>query len=323
VVFADDGSKIVYPSVGLETLMAQVVASRQPVCLPDVRTAADGLQFDDLRALLAVPLLDDRQVIGAFSLGSAEVNVFTERHRHILSILATQAAVALAKIRFFEDKARAKEQEKQAIRHLFERYVNPKVVDRLVYGVEDLSLGGKRQEISVLFADLRGFTAFSEKAAPEQLVEVLNYYLALAVEAILNQEGTLDKFMGDAVMALFNAPLPQPDHALRAVKAALAMQEAMSHCDTLVGGLSFGIGLHVGQAVVGNIGTAQQMNYTAIGDTVNLAKRLQENAEGGQVILSQAAYDVVWNWVTVENLGPLVVKGRTAPVHTYRLVGLK
>jgi class 3 adenylate cyclase/DNA-binding response OmpR family regulator len=323
VVFADDGSKIVYPSVGLEPLMTQVIATRQPVYLADARVEVDRLPFDDLHALLAVPLLDDQRVIGAFSLSSAEINAFTERHRHILSILATQAAVAMAKTRFFEDKARAKEQEKQAIHHLFERYVNPKVVDRLVHGVEDLALGGKRQEISVLFADLRGFTAFSEHAPPEQLVEVLNQYFALAVEAILSQEGTLDKFMGDAVMALFNAPLPQPDHALRAVKAALTMQAAMLRGNTTVAGLSFGIGLHVGQAVVGNIGTAQQMNYTAIGDTVNLAKRLQEYAEGGQVILSQAIYEAARDFVTVADLGSLVVKGRTAPVHTYRLVGLK
>jgi class 3 adenylate cyclase len=126
-------------------------------------------------------------------------------------------------------------------------------------------------------------------------------------------------------MALFNVPLPQPDHALRAVRTAVAMQQAMIdfNADTSnTSCLSFGIGIHMGQAVVGNIGTVQQMNYTAIGDTVNLAKRLQENAQGGQIILSQDVYDAVKDHVVVEDLGPMSVKGRTAEVHSYLLIDL-
>ena len=131
--------------------------------------------------------------------------------------------------------------------------------------------------------------------------------------------------MGDAVMALFNVPLPQPDHTLRAVRTAVAMQQAMVNFNATTPDsncLSFGIGIHVGQAVVGNIGTVQQMNYTAIGDTVNLAKRLQENAQGGQIILSQDVYDTVKDHVIVEDLGPISVKGRTAEVHSYLLIDL-
>jgi adenylate cyclase len=157
------------------------------------------------------------------------------------------------------------------------------------------------------------------------LIKVLNQYLALAVEAILAQEGTLDKFLGDAVMAIFNAPLLQTDHTLRAVHAALAMQQAITSYNMNAAQherLSFGIGLHTGQAVVGNIGTVQQMNYTAIGDTVNVARRLQEQARGGQIILSQAAYEILKDWVMVEDLGNLTVKGRTASVHAYALTGV-
>jgi class 3 adenylate cyclase/DNA-binding response OmpR family regulator len=328
VVFAEDGSKIVYPSVGIEEIVKETIDSGQVVYVPNI--LADSrhaeLQFDDMRTLLVVPLLDEQRPIGALSLCSDEVNAFKESHRHILSILANQVTVAIVKTRFFEERARAKEQEKQAIRNLFGRYVGPTVVDRLVYGVEDLAPGGKRQEISVLFADIRGFTSFSENMAPERLVEVLNQYLALAVEAILEQEGTLDKFMGDAVMAFFNAPLPQADHVLRAVRAAMAMKQTVADHNLTAenrSSLNFGIGIHVGQAVVGNIGTAQQMNYTTIGDTVNLAKRLQENATGGQIVLSQAAYEAVKGSVVVEDLGPLLVKGRTASVHTYQLIDLK
>jgi adenylate cyclase len=256
---------------------------------------------------------------------SAEADVFNNEHQHILSILANQASVAISKARFIKEREAAKEREKQNIRNLFQRYVSPAVVERLVDGRENLVLGGRRQDVAILFADIRGFTSFGENIAPEKLVEVLNQYLALAVEAILVEEGTLDKFMGDAVMALFNVPLAQPDHALRAVRAAVAMQQALvnfnansadSNC------LSFGIGIHMGQAVVGNIGTAQQMNYTAVGDTINLAKRLQENAQGGQIILSQAVYDTVKEYVVVDDLGPITVKGRTAEVHSYLLIDL-
>jgi adenylate cyclase len=327
VVFSEDGSKIVHPSVGIEEIVERAIETREIVYVPDVLAGSyhSQLQFNDMRALLVVPLLDDERSIGTLTLSSSEADAFQESHRHILSILANQSTVAIVKARFFEKRARAKEQEKEAIRNLFQRYVSPTVVDRLVYGIEDLALGGKRQEISVLFADLRNFTAFSENLAPERLVEVLNQYFALVVEAILGQEGTLDKFMGDAVMAFFNAPLSQPDHTLRAVRAALTIQQAVVDYNSSSANqccLNFGIGIHVGQAVVGNIGTVQQMNYTTIGDTVNLAKRLQERAEGGQIILSQAAYEAVQDAVTVEDLGPLTVKGRTAPVYTYNLVGL-
>jgi adenylate cyclase len=269
------------------------------------------------------PLLDNENSIGAVTVYSPEVDGFQESQRRILSILANQASVAISKARFIKEREVAKEREKQNIRNLFQRYVSPAVVERLVDGRENLMLGGRRQDVAILFADIRGFSTFSENVMPEELVEVLNQYLALAVEAILTEEGTLDKFMGDAVMALFNAPLPQPDCTLKAVRAATAMQRAIAYFNAgraSLRSLSFGIGIHFGPAVVGNIGTSQQMNYTAIGDTVNLAKRLQENAEAGEILLSQAAYEAVQSDVTVESLGPLVVKGRSAPENTYKLV---
>lgn len=279
------------------------------------------------RSLLLAPLVD-RQAgpgFGALSVFSPQVDAFNESQQYILSILANQAAVALRKASFFEQRAQQHEQEKQAIRNLFQRYVSPAVVERLVQDRAQLKLGGERQEVTVLFADIRGFTAYSENLPPEMLVEVLNRYFTMAVEPILAEDGTLDKFMGDAVMAFFNAPLPQDDHTLRAVRAALAMQNAIIQynlSETTHHPMSFGIGIHVGPAVVGNIGTSQQMNFTAIGDTVNVAKRLQENARGGQILLSQAAYEAVREIAVVKPLGRMTVKGRTAAVQVYSLVGL-
>jgi adenylate cyclase len=210
----------------------------------------------------------------------------------------------------------------RAVKEMFRCYVSPAVVDRLPSNPADLKLGGHRQEITILFADIRGFTSFSEKLDPEELVDVLNQYLSMAAASILMYEGTLDKFMGDAVMGIFNAPLAQEDHTLRAVRAAAAMQRAIfdyHHSIAEVRGLSFGVGIHVGEAVVGNVGMSDRMDYTAIGDTVNLAKRIQENSPGGKVLMSETVYEVVKDAVNAMFYQELKVKGREQPVNTYEL----
>jgi class 3 adenylate cyclase len=211
----------------------------------------------------------------------------------------------------------------QAVRDMFKRYVSPAVVDRLPADPSELELGGHRQEITVLFADIRGFTQFSEKMAPEKLVDILNEYLSMAATSILMYEGMLDKFMGDAVMGIFNAPLDQEDHVLRAVRAAVAMQRAIAEYHHNIGQereLSFGIGLHVGEAVVGNVGMSDRMDYTAVGDTVNLAKRIQENSPGNKILISEDVYRVVSGSFELVFYQELKVKGREQPVKTYELV---
>ncbi len=211
----------------------------------------------------------------------------------------------------------------RAVHDMFRRYVSPAVVDRLPSNPVDLRLGGHRQEISIIFADIRGFTAFSEKMPPEKLVDTLNEYLSIAAASILMFEGTLDKFVGDAVMGIFNAPLQQPDHVLRTVKAAAAMQRAIADYHQNIGeerALAFGVGIHVGEAVVGNVGMSDRMDYTVIGDTVNLAKRIQENAPGGTVLLSEAVYEIVESEVKVAFYKEMQVKGREQPVKTYQLL---
>jgi len=218
------------------------------------------------------------------------------------------------------------EAQERFIRETFQRYVSPAVVRRLLEDPSRLKLGGQRQEVTILFADIRGFTSFSEYRDPEGLVEVLNCYLSIGAEAVLAEEGTLDKFIGDAVMAIFNAPLPQPDHTLRAARAALRMgEEICQYHDTAspADRLSYGVGIAVGEAVVGNIGTAQQLNYTAIGAGVNLAKRLQENAAAGQILLNREAYERVKEKIEARPLEPMKLKGFTTPLQVYELLGLR
>lgn len=213
----------------------------------------------------------------------------------------------------------------RAVHDMFRRYLSPAVVDRLPSNPVDLQLGGHRQEISILFADIRGFTTFSEKLPPEELVDTLNEYLSMAATSILMFEGTLDKFMGDAVMGIFNAPLEQADHVMRAVRAAATMQRVIRDYHHNIGqerGLTFGIGIHVGEAVVGNVGMSDRMDYTAIGDTVNVAKRIQENAPGGKVLLSKAVYQMVKDSAKAVFYQEMQLRGRAQPITTYELVSI-
>ena len=212
----------------------------------------------------------------------------------------------------------------EAQRRLFERMVSPAVIDQL--DPNSLQLGGKRTEITALFADIRGFTSYSEKLAPEKLVSILNLYLAAMADAVLAQEGTVDKFMGDAIMAWFNAPIPQPDHTLRAVKTAVAIRESVENLYKQLASdahLSFGVGVHFGDAVLGLIGTEKRLEYTAISDTVNTAKRLQENSAKNQIIISKEAYERVKKQVDVKPLEEMTVKGRSKPVEVFEVLGLK
>ncbi|MBI5876828.1 MAG: GAF domain-containing protein [Chloroflexi bacterium] len=214
----------------------------------------------------------------------------------------------------------------QAREEMFGRYLAPSVIKRLPDDPSELKLGGHRETISVLFADVRGYSTFSEGLTPETLVDVLNQYLSLGAQAILGEEGTLDKFMGDAIMAFWNAPEAQHDHALRAVRAAWHMRESVVQHQQEVGPsaqLQFGLGLNVGDAVVGNIGAERALNYTAIGDSVNLAKRLQEGAAGNQIVLSDAIYQMVQEHVEVAALEAVHVKGRAALEKRWELMGLK
>lgn len=209
----------------------------------------------------------------------------------------------------------------QAQRRLFERMVSPAVINEL--DPDSLHLGGQRAQITTLFADLRGYTSFSEKTPPEVLVSVLNRYLAKATAALLGEGATIDKFLGDAVMAWFNAPVLQPDHAARAVRSARRLSQAVSELHRELPPewhLEFGIGIHSGDALLGLVGAQERLEYTAIGDSVNIAKRLQEHAKPGQVLISQAAVQQMKDAFQVRPIEPLQVAGISRPLTVYELI---
>ncbi len=212
----------------------------------------------------------------------------------------------------------------EAQRRLLERMVSPAIIEQI--DPDSLQIGGQHVDITILFADIRGFTAYSEQQSPEELVAVLNRYLAAGAEAVLAEEGTVDKFLGDAVMAWFNAPIPQPDHTLRAVRAALRLRDAVRRLHAELppqARLSFGVGIHYGEAVLGWIGTEKRLEFTAIGDAVNTAKRIQENSARDQILISKEAYERVKDIVEARHYAPLLVKGKQEPIDVYEVIGLK
>jgi len=218
--------------------------------------------------------------------------------------------------------------EKQHIQGLFGRFVAPEVVKQIVDSGAQLELGGAIRDVTLVFVDIRGFTAFSEANPPEIVVEMVNRYLELTSRSIQENNGTIDKYIGDATMAIFNAPNDVPDHALCAVKAAWGMklgsvalrEEILKDYGV---DLQFGVGINSGPAVIGNMGSDFRMDYTAIGDTVNTAARLESASKGGQIIISDATYQRVKDYVDVVDLGQISVKNKALGIQIYSVEGVR
>ncbi len=213
-------------------------------------------------------------------------------------------------------------QRQEMIRKLFSRFVAAPVVDRLLKDPLQVELGGRLQPVTVLFADLEGFTPLCEKNDPQQIISVLNQYHTFIINMIQRYGGTIDKFLGDGVMALYNTPLEQEDHIARAVKTALHTQDELYHFHQKmdpVFRVPVNFGIHTGMAVVGNVGAAEIMDFTAVGDTVNVAARLQSHSRNGQILISKDVYDAVEDFVVAREIGPIAVKGRSEPIITYEI----
>ena len=210
------------------------------------------------------------------------------------------------------------EKKRWEIMRAFKKYVAPQIVDEVSKGGEfQISLGGERREIAAMFVDIRGFTTMSEKLSPSEVVEILNQYLTLIADCIMRNGGTLDKFIGDAAMAFWGAPLPQEDYVMKAVRAAEDMRQGSDELSKVLmekygRTVSFGIGVHVGDAVVGNIGSPQRMDYTAIGDTVNTSARLEANAPARTIFISREVADCLEGRIKTTSLGTSIkLKGKS------------
>lgn len=241
---------------------------------------------------------------------------------YLVLMLALAYVIALAGGYLYEWAKRRK------IASVFRKYVAPQVVDDIMKsGRYKVELGGESRNIAVLFVDIRGFTPLSESLKPAEVVEILNEYLNLTTNAIFKNSGTLDKFIGDATMAVFNAPFDLEEYEYKAVCAAwdivAGAKELEQKCLERFGkSVAFGVGVNCGEAVVGNIGCDFRMDYTAIGDTVNTAARLESNAKRGQVLISEHIYQRVKDRVKVQEIGEIPLKGKSQGVCVYELLGV-
>lgn len=239
---------------------------------------------------------------------------------------AAELRVKLASV-LQKQQLRIENQKLQArLNSILERFMPRSVIDQLMSAPDLPNLGGHRQPVSILFAGIRGFSIYAEQTPPEELVTTVNRYLGVATDAILAHSGTIDRYSGDSLIAIFNAPIKHAEHALNAVRTAAEIRrntEALNNSPD-GRGLQFAIGIHTGDAVVGNIGTPQLMSFTAVGESVNLAKQIEEVTPPGRITISRSTADAAGaERLRAQAMPPLTIKGRREPVEVLELLGLK
>ena len=272
----------------------------------------------DAQSQLALPLLVKDRLVGVLVVESPRPNAFDELDELLLGIVGNQAATAI-------DNARSYQLVEKLSR--LKRFFSPQLAEAIVTGGADDPLKTHRREVTVVFLDLRGFTAFAETSEPEEVMGVLREYHAEMGSLILSHEGTLERFTGDGMMIFFNDPTPVPDPAERAVRMAVAMRERVA---TLLGkwrkrgyDLALGVGIAEGYATIGAIGFEGRWDYGAIGTVTNLAARLCGEARGGQILVSARVAAEVEDLVETEEVGPLALKGLTKPILAFDILRLK
>jgi len=283
--------------------------------LHQAEMVCDNNLGDVLRSMLCIPLILHHEIIGVLGVVNRYgPRGFRAEDRRLLSAIGSQMDTAI-----FESL------ERRRLRQVLGRSVDPRVLERLLANPDVDFLKGERAVLTVLFSDMRGSTTLAERTDPELLVGFINDYLGRMTEVILSHEGTLDKFVGDEVIALFSAPFPQPDHALRAVRVGLEMQVA--HQEVMetwqergVEPVPIGVGIATGELTVGEIGCPRRTDYTAIGRAANLGSRICSAAQAGQVLVSQATYDLIKQQVEATPVTGLRLKGVDHDVTAYHVI---
>lgn len=309
------------------TITHQVMRDRIALLSQDAATderlrGVESIVAQGVRSTICAPLMVESSVHGALYADRLDpFAVFTRDDLELISAIAVQTAVAVENARAHERLAR-----EEVVRASYGRFVPEYVVNQMLENPESFKLGGANQIITVLFADIRGFTRLAEHTRPEQVVQLLNRYFTAMTEIIFAHGGTLDKYLGDGLMALFGAPHATPQDAVNAVAAAVQMQRRMKDFNEELRAdgfheINIGIGLHTGEATVGYIGSERRSEYTAIGDTVNLASRLESNAKGGQILLTEAttraaSSDATYRFYPRE---AITVKNRVQPVALFEV----
>jgi adenylate cyclase len=288
--------------------------------------AGDSIRFHGIRSAMCAPLWNKDQVIGIIHVDSPMLaNCFTLNDLDLLTALANYAAVAVERARL-NQKIVAEEKKRERLG----RFLSPQVTSRILATSDSQgnALGVPEvKEVSILFADIVGFTSMSENMSPSAVALLLNDYLSRMTDVIFKYEGTLDKYIGDAIMAVYGAPLDMTDHAARAIRSALEMQERLVefNSDRKEGPqLQIRIGINTGKAVAGEIGSVNKKEYTVLGDTVNTASRLESSvAKPGMVVIGENTYEAVKELFECRPMGKVTLKGKAREVTVFEVVGAK
>ena len=311
-----------------DTVLTRVTQTRQAVLTADAILdsrfkSSESIVAQGIRSAMAVPLLTKGALKGVLFLDTRErTNAFSEKDLKILSGIASQAAIAL------ENAELARKIESEAVtRAELSRFLSPAVAEMVAKGQVELLRAGRLAELSVLFADIRGFTTMAESETPQETVSMLNSFFTAMANVIFRNEGNLDKFIGDCVMAVWGSPSSHPDDAARALRAALEMQsevEALNRGRAAAGQrpIAIGVGVNTGQAVVGYMGSTERHEYTAIGDSVNTAARLCSMAKAGEILASESSIRSAGGRFASIPLPVAQVRGKEKSVQVYRVTGL-
>lgn len=307
-----------------QSVLDLIRKERQPILIDDLSaderfSGSESLKISGLRSAMCAPLLGAKRLFGVVYVDNMDKpGAFTQEELNVFSLVAAQAGAAIDNAVAHRKIAQQAEQ-----RLALERFLAPEVAD-MVAANPQIRLGGVNQKVSVMFADIRGFTQFSEHTEPERVVEVLNEYFTRVTDVILDHGGMIDKYIGDAVMAVFGVPISKEDDAANAVRSALQIQSLVAEMnrDAAARGwpeLAVGIGINTGTATAGNIGSPRRLDYTVVGDAVNIASRLMDNASGGQVLISQPTADELGPEFKLRKLRARRVRGRSEPVQVFHV----
>ena len=310
------------------SILAEVQQNKRAVLSSDASmdsrfSGKQSIIMQGIRSTMCVPLLHGSELLGIMHLDSQiATNAFTDKDLQIFTGIATQAASAIQNARLAK-----KIEEETKTRAQFQRLLSPNLVEQLVAGKLHLEKGGELREVTILISDIRGFTSMSEKREPAEIVHMLNEYFELMVDILFRYSGTLDKYVGDEIMALFGAPVDLPDAPLQAVRCALDMMKALEDFNRTrqaegLEPIRIGIGINTGQVITGAIGSSRTLQYTAIGDAVNTASRLCSIAKAGEIILSDRTKRRLEGAIETVELPAVYLKGKTEEQRIFNVVGV-
>jgi len=308
-----------------QSVLQQLRKERQPILIDDLQvderfSGSESLKISGLRSAMCAPLLGNNRLLGVLYADNMEkASAFTQEELNIFALIASQAGAAIDNALAHQKIARQAEQ-----RLALERFLSPEVAE-MAMANPDIRLGGANQKATVLFADIRGFTAISESLEPARIVEILNEYFTRVSDVISDHGGMIDKYMGDAVMAVFGVPISKGNDAASAVETAIQIQQLMVEMNRDAAArhwpeLRIGIGITTGIVTAGNIGSPRRLDYTVVGDTVNIASRLMSSAEGGEILISESTAGDIGDAFNLQQLAALQLRGRSEPVRVFNVV---